>query len=105
MARLVLVADAEPMTLEGQSMEERVEEIVVDVLNLSYDLPRPRSRTTIAPLCETCGARHEQNLDIYGQPNGYRAHQLGTCLTNMRDTIVMLRDRIEQLESACFKRE
>lgn len=92
------------MTLEGQTMEERVEEIVQDVLSISYELPRPRPGTTPSATCETCGAEHDQNLDIYRQPNGYRTHQLGTCIENMRDTIAMLRDRVEQLESIALNR-
>lgn len=92
------------MTLEGQTLEERVEEIVIDVLSLRYDLPRPRGKTTSNSTCDTCGTEHEQNFDYRGEPNGYRTHQLGTCIETMRGEIEALCDRILYLESVALRR-
>lgn len=75
------------MTIEAQ-----VEEIVLDVLRDRFQLPLRRP-TVPEGYCETCGAPHEQNLDCFGNPNGYRTHPVGICIHNLRERI----DRLQQL--------
>ena len=71
------------------SIEAQVEEIIIDVLRDRYGIPL-RQRTTPIATCETCGAKHKQNLDIYGKPNGYCAHDVGQCLQNLHERISRL---------------
>lgn len=71
-------------------MEERVEELILDVLQVHCELP-VRRRTVSEKQCEMCGVENEQNFDCYGKPNSYRSHQVGTCLQNLRGRL----DRLE----------
>lgn len=71
-------------------MEDRVEELIRDTLTLEFDLPL-RRRIVPEARCETCGVENELNLDIYGNPNGYKSHQVGTCIQHLRERL----DRLE----------
>lgn len=78
------------------TLASEVEEIVLDTLRDRFGLYLP-DRFSCEERCG-CGLSHEQNRDIYGKPNGYKTHDLATCLTHLRDRIIQLEGRLKELE-------
>lgn len=73
------------------TLEKQIEQMVHDILYLKYQVPL-RCRIVEQESCEMCGAPYELNRDWKGAPNGYKTHQVGTCIRN-------LKKRIQELES------
>lgn len=71
-------------------LERRVCEIVEELLAGRYGLPLRRALTPESH-CDMCGHWLEQNVDIYGAPNGYKTHSVGDCIKNLKDQIATLR--------------
>jgi len=86
------------VTLEGQTMEERVEEIVSDLLRDRFQLPL-RRKIVSEDHCEMCGAPHAQNFDYLDKPNGYHTHPVGICIHNLRERIDGLQQRLEDVSA------
>ena len=67
-------------------IETHIIETVQDMLATDYGLSR-RPRIVQEDACTTCGVKHEKHLDYLGDPNGYKTHNVGVCIENLRARI------------------
>lgn len=85
------------------SIDAEVLDIVHDELRDEYGIPL-RCKTTVARHCDMCGYMHESYDDIYGQHNGYRTHNVGQCIENLKERIVLLEQQVVECLRAMGER-